>query len=71
MVAQELLAPSAAQLSDSPSPKPHKRDVEQWVSLLNELAAHLASGQFYNRDLPSIDQPLAGVVDRYLRQRNA
>ena len=67
----QALAPSAAQLSDSPSHRPHKRDAAEWVSLLNELAAQLASGQFYNRDLPSIDEPLAGVVDRYLRRRNA
>lgn len=76
-VAKELvrtahaLAPSAAQASDSASQRPHKRDADEWVALLNELAAQLASGQFYNRDLPSIDEPLAGVVDRYLRRRNA
>lgn len=67
----QALAPTAVQHSDSPSHRPHKRDAEEWVSLLNELAAQLASGQFYNRDLPSIDEPLAGVVDRYLRRRNA
>ena len=44
----QALAPSAAQLSDSPSHRPHKRDAAEWVSLLNELAAQLASGQFYN-----------------------
>ncbi len=67
----QALAPGAVQLSDSQSRRPHKRDAEEWVSLLNELAAQLASGQFYTRDLPSIDEPLAGVVDRYLRRRNA
>ncbi len=56
---------------DSASQRPNKRDADEWVALLNELAAQLANGQFYNRDLPSIDEPLAGVVDRYLRRRNA
>ncbi|MDQ7991377.1 MAG: hypothetical protein AAGC63_09695 [Propionicimonas sp.] len=76
-VAKELvrtahaLAPGEAQASDSASQRPHKRDADEWVALLNELAAQLANGQFYNRDLPSIDEPLAGVVDRYLRRRNA
>jgi len=67
----QALAPSAAQASDWASQRPHKRYADEWVSLLNELAAQLASGQFYNRDLPSMDEPLAGVADRYLRRRNA
>lgn len=65
----QALAPIAVQISDSPSHRPHKRDAEEWVSLLNELAAQLASGQFYNRDLPAIDGPLAMLVERYLRRR--
>ena len=48
----------------------HKRDAEEWVSLLNELAAQLANGQFYNRDLPIIDVPLSRLVERYLRRRS-
>lgn len=66
----QALAPSAAQLSDSPSHRPHKRDAEEWVSLLNELAAQLANGQFYSRDLPIIDVPLSRLVERYLRRRS-
>lgn len=66
----QALAPSAAQLSDSPSHRAHKRDAEEWVSLLNELAAQLANGQFYNRDLPIIDVPLSRLVERYLRRRS-
>jgi hypothetical protein len=66
----QALAPNAAQPSASASQRPHKRDVKEWVSLLNELAAQLASGQLYNRDLASLDEALGRVVDRYMRRRN-
>ncbi len=74
-VAKELvrtaheLAPSVAQASDSASQWPHKREADEWAALLNELAAQLANGQFYNRDLQSLDEPLASLVDRCLRRR--
>lgn len=55
----------------APAHRPHRRDATEWVSLLEELGTELANGQFYNRDLPSIDEPLASVVDRYLRRRKA
>ena len=66
----QALAPNAAQPSASASQRPHKRDAKEWVSLLNELAAQLASGQLYNRDLASLDEALGRVVDRYMRRRN-
>lgn len=65
----QALAPDAGRASDSAGQRPHKRDAQEWVSLLNELAAQLANGQFYNRDLPAIDESLSGVVERYIRRR--
>lgn len=41
----QALAPGAVQLSDTQSHRRHKRDAEEWVWLLNELAAQLASGR--------------------------
>ena len=46
----------------------HKRDVSEWVTLLDELTMQLATGLLYNRDLPTIDDPMRNLVDHYLRR---
>ena len=46
----------------------HKRDVSEWVILLDELTMQLATGLFYDRDLPAIDDPMRNLVDHYLRR---
>ncbi len=46
----------------------HKRDVAEWVTLLDELTTQLATGLLYNRDLPTIDDPLRNLVDHYLQR---
>lgn len=51
------------------SPRPsHKRDVSEWVTLLDELTMQLATGLLYNRDLPTIDDPMRNLVDHYLQR---
>lgn len=45
-----------------------KRSALEWATLLDELATQLANGQFYGRDLPTIDEPLRRVVERYVRR---
>ena len=45
-----------------------KRDVSEWVILLDELTMQLATGLLYNRDLPTIDDPMRNLVDHYLRR---
>jgi len=47
-----------------------KRGPMEWAVLLDELAEQLGNGQFYNRDLPLIDEPLNRVAERYIRRRN-
>ena len=49
----------------------HKRPVGEWADLLSELAALLRSGQFYDRDLPEIDNSMNELVTVYLRRRRA
>lgn len=46
----------------------HKRDVSEWVTLLDELTMQLATGLLYNRDLPTIDDPMRNLVDHYLKR---
>ncbi|CAL8974457.1 hypothetical protein PROP_01430 [Propionicimonas sp. T2.31MG-18] len=46
----------------------HKRDVSEWVTLLDELTMQLATGLLYDRDLPTIDDPMRNLVDHYLRR---
>jgi hypothetical protein len=46
----------------------HKRDVSEWVTLLDELTMQLATGLLYNRDLPTIDDAMRNLVDHYLRR---
>jgi hypothetical protein len=46
----------------------HKRDVSEWVILLDELTMQLATGLLYNRDLPTLDDPMRNLVDHYLRR---
>lgn len=51
------------------SPRPsHKRDVSEWVTLLDELTMQLATGLLYNSDLPTIDDPMRNLVDHYLQR---
>lgn len=47
---------------------PHKRDVSEWVTLLDELTMQLATGLLYNRDLPTLDDPMRNLVDHYLQR---
>ena len=63
------VAPEAVEPAVLPAQRPHRRDAAEWVALLQELGTQLANGQFYNRDLQSLDEPLASLVDRYLRRR--
>ncbi len=46
----------------------HERDVSEWVTLLDELTMQLATGLLYNRDLPTIDDPVRNLVDHYLQR---
>lgn len=46
----------------------HKRDVSEWVALLDELTMQLATGLLYNRDLPTIDDPMRNLVAHYLQR---
>ena len=46
----------------------HKRDVSEWVTLLDELTMQLATGLLYNRDLPTIDDAMRNLVDHYLQR---
>ena len=46
----------------------HKRDVSEWATLLDELTMQLATGLLYNRDLPTIDDPMRNLVDHYLQR---
>jgi len=62
------VAPEAVEPAGSSSEGARKRDAGEWVSLLEELSAQLATGQLYSRDLPAIDGPLRGVVDHYVRR---
>ena len=64
----QAIAPGAVEPTGSSSSGTHKRDVGEWASLLDELSAQLATGQFYSRDLPALDGPLRDVVDHYLRR---
>ncbi|MFT4295178.1 MAG: hypothetical protein QM582_07170 [Micropruina sp.] len=48
--------------------RPHKRDVSEWVTLLDELTMQLATGLLYNRDLPTLDDPMRNLVDHYLQR---
>lgn len=63
------VAPEAAEPAAVPVQRPRRRSAAEWVSLLEELSMQLANGQFYNRDLPTIDLPLSRLVERYLRRR--
>ena len=46
----------------------HKRDVSEWVALLDELTMQLATGLLYNRDLATLDDPMRNLVDHYLQR---
>jgi len=67
------IAPESTNLADSPARsverRGYKRNAMEWATLLDELAAQLGNGQFYSRDLPTINEPLARVAKRYVRRR--
>ncbi len=46
-----------------------KRPAGEWADLLSELAVLLRSGQFYDRDLPEIDEAMDELAAAYLRRR--
>lgn len=46
----------------------HKRDVSEWVTLLDELTMQLATGLLHNHDLPALDDPMRSVVEHYLQR---
>lgn len=62
------LAPDAVEPAGSKPRGTRKRDASEWVSLLEELSAQLATGQLFSRDLPVIDGLLREVVDHYMRR---
>ena len=70
----QAIAPQSPDVADSPSrPVEHrgyKRSAMEWATLLDELGAQLGNGQFYSRDLPTIDEPLNRVDERYIRRRS-
>jgi hypothetical protein len=55
-----------------PVPTSEPRNVGEWVELLELLAARLAQGRIYTRDLPGLVPTLnhlIDVTDRRLRER--
>ncbi|MCA0307168.1 MAG: hypothetical protein LCH87_07355 [Actinobacteria bacterium] len=46
----------------------NKRDVSEWVTLLEELTMQFATGLLYNRDLPTLDEPMRNLVEHYLQR---
>jgi hypothetical protein len=72
--AARAISPESPDLAGSVSlPVQHrgwKRSAMEWATLLDELAAQLGNGQFYSRDLPTIDEPLSRVAERYIRRRS-
>ena len=62
------VSPATVDQATASPPRSHKRDVSEWVTLLDELTMQLATGLFYNRDLPTIDDPMRNLVDHYLRR---
>lgn len=66
--AAERLQPGITTAASSPL-RAHKRPAEEWAQLLSELASLLRNGQFYNRDLLMIDEPMNQLASAYLRRR--
>ena len=67
-----VLPPAAEELLRSIPDSPragHKRSAGEWAGVLSELASLLRSGQFYDRDLPEIDEPMNELAAAYLRRR--
>lgn len=62
------LSPETVDRATASPRRSHKRDVSEWVTLLDELTMQLATGLLYNRDLPTIDDPMRNLVDHYLRR---
>ena len=61
-------SPPAGQVGVRVQHKSWKCSALEWATLLNELATQLATGQFYSRDLPTIDEPLRRVAEGYVRR---
>jgi hypothetical protein len=66
--AAERLQPGITTAASSPL-RAHKRPAEEWAQLLSELASLLRNGQFYNRELLMIDEPMNQLASAYLRRR--
>lgn len=66
--AADQLQPGITTATISPL-RTHKRPAGEWAALLSELASLLRTGQFYDRDLIKIDEPVSRLVSVYLRRR--
>lgn len=66
-----FVSPATVDQATASPPRSHKRDVSEWVTLLDELTMQLATGLLYNRDLPTIDDPMRNLVDHYLQRVDA
>ena len=62
------VSPATVDQATASPPRSHKRDVSEWVTLLDELTMQLATGLLYNRDLPTIDDPMRNLVNHYLQR---
>ncbi len=62
------VSPETVDQAAASARRSHQRDVSEWVTLLDELTMQLATGLLYNRDLPTIDDPMRNLVDHYLRR---
>ena len=62
------ISPETVDQATASPRRSHKRDVSEWVTLLDELTMQLATGLLYNRDLPALDDPMRSLVDRYLQR---
>lgn len=68
--AAERLQPGITTAASSPL-RANKRRADEWAQLLSELASLLRTGQFYERDLPTIDEPMNQLASVYLRRSAA
>lgn len=63
-----LISPRTGDQAITSPRRSHKRDASEWATLLDELTMQLASGLLYNRDLPSLDDPVRNLVEHYLQR---
>jgi len=69
--AARSVSPETVDEATASPQRSHKRDVSEWAILLDELTMQLATGLLYNRDLPTIDDPMRNLVDHYLQRVDA